>query len=110
MRTAGQVLLPVEGAGPGHGGAGDVVDGAQRERAVEQVAEQFVDAAVGTVADQEQGQDELLQPGLGDRQVEEDGVVGGEVGGEGLGEGLLGLVGLLVDELAADVVVGGPVG
>ena len=72
---------------------------------MEQVAEQFVDAAVGTVADQQQGQDEPPQPGRGDRQVEQDGVVVRGVGGEGLGEGLLGLVGLLVDELAADVVV-----
>src|SRR5439155_967217 len=67
---AGQVVPLVEGPGSAHGGAGDAVQVAQRARAVEQVAEQFVDAAVGAVAHQEQGQDEgytfdLRSPGPG---------------------------------------------
>ena len=99
-----QVVLLVEGLGPGHGGAGDTVQVAQRPRAVEQVAEQLVDAAVGAVAHQEQGQDESLEPDRGYRQVEQDGVVRRD-GGERVGEGVLGLVGLLVDERAADLIV-----
>src|SRR5262249_21357552 len=106
---AGQVVLVVEGAGAAHGGAGQVVQVAQRAGAVEQVAEQLLHAAVGTVADQQQGQAEALQPALGHGQGEEDGV-GGGLGGEGLSEGVLGLGGLLVDELAADGVGGGQVG
>jgi hypothetical protein len=75
---------------------------------IEEVAEQFGDAAERTVADQDQGEDELADPGLGDREVEEDAVVaGGSVGGEGVLEGLLGLVGLVVDEFATDVVLPG---
>ena len=104
-----QVVLLVEGLGPGHGGAGDTVQVAQRPRAVEQVAEQLVDAAVGAVAHQEQGQDESLEPDRGYRQVEQDGVAG-RLGGESIGEGVLGLVGLLIDELAADLIVLGQLG
>jgi len=50
----------------------------------------------------------LPQPGLGHGEVKEDTVlVGSRV--EGVAEGLVGPVGLLVDELAADVVLGGEV-
>jgi hypothetical protein len=105
-----QVVLPVVGAGPGQGGAGDAVDVPQRRRAVADVAEQFGDAAVRAVADEQQGQDEPAEPDLGHRQGEPDGVAGGEVGGEGLGQGLLGLLGLLVDELAAALIVGRQLG
>jgi hypothetical protein len=56
------------------------------------------------VADEDQAQHELAEQGLGDGQVKQDALVVG-VGGEGLVEGLWGLVGLLVDELAADVVL-----
>jgi hypothetical protein len=73
---------------------------------IEEVAEQFGDAAERTVADQDEGEDELADPGLGDREVEEDAVAsGGWVVGEGVVERLLGLVGLVVDELAADLVL-----
>ena len=106
----GQLLLRVEGLGPLHGGVSEVVQVAERTRAMEQVAKQFLDAAVGAVAHQEQGQDQPLQPSLGDRQVEQDGVLGRGRGEEGLGEGVLSLVGLLVDEFAADVVVKGQLG
>jgi hypothetical protein len=84
------------------------VDRAHGEVEIEEVAEQFGDAAERAVADQDQGEDELADPGLGDWEVEEDPVVvGGSVGGEGVIEGVLGLVGLVIDELAADLV---PVG
>jgi hypothetical protein len=66
-------------------------------------------AAGGAVADEDQAEGQLAQPGLGDGEVQEDAAVLG-VGVEGGVEGLLGLVGLLVDELAADVVLGGEVG
>ena len=39
---------------------------------VEEVAEQFDNPPIRAVADQDQGQDQLTQPGLGYRQVEED--------------------------------------
>jgi hypothetical protein len=54
------------------------VDGAERNRVVEEVAEQLDDATIRTVADQHQSEGELLQPGFGDREVEEDRVHGGD--------------------------------
>ena len=58
-----------------NGAVHDVVHGPQGDPIIEEVTQQFDDAAVGTMADQHQGQDQLPQPSLGDRQVEED-VVG----------------------------------
>jgi hypothetical protein len=45
------------------------------------------------MADQDQGQDQLPQPGLGDRQIEED-ILGRGRGSEGAVEDLLGGVDL----------------
>ena len=60
------------------------------------------------MADQHQGQDKLPQPSLGDRQVEED-LLGLGFRVKGLGESVLGDVGLLIEELAADLVFSGQV-
>ena len=81
------------------------MDRAQGERIVEEVGEQFADAAEGTVADEGQAEDELAEPGFGDGEPEEKlgRVDGGR--GEGLVEGVVGVVELLVDEFAADVVL-----
>jgi hypothetical protein len=100
-------LVGVVLAGGRDRGVDHVVDRPEGDRAVEQVAEQFDDAAVGTVTEQGQGEDQLLEPGLGDWQGEED--VVRRRWGEGLVEGVLGLGGLLVDELAADLVLAGEV-
>jgi hypothetical protein len=105
---AGEVLTVVVAAGRGHGTVDDVVDDAQGEGVVEEVAEQFVDAAQRAVADEDQAEGQLVQPSLGDGKVKEDGAVLG-VRVEGVSEGLLRFVGLLVDELAADVMGGGEV-
>ena len=56
------------------------------------------------MADQHQGQDQLPQPSLGDRQVEED-VVGSRRGGERPVEGDLRGGDLLIDELPADLML-----
>src|SRR5277367_5085319 len=85
------------------------MDGPQRDRGVEEVAQDRDDAAVGAVTGQDQGEDQLMEPGLGNRQVEEDRLVGlrwveGEVQGEAGG------VGLLVEELAADLMLAGQAG
>ena len=61
-------------------------------------------ARYGLWPDQHQGQDQLPQPGLGDGQVEED-VVGAGRGVEGVGQGVRGGVGLLIEELAADLML-----
>src|SRR6476659_3830381 len=75
---------------------------------IEEVAKQFGDAPERRVGDEDQGEDELADPGLGDREVEEDPVVaGGWWRVEGVIEGLLSLVGLVVDELAADLLLPG---
>lgn len=87
-----------------------VVEGAEGEVIVEEVAEEFVDAAQGRVANEEQGEDELGQPRTGDGQSEEH-VLGVRRGkGKGLRKGVVGLVALLGNELAADVVLLGEVG
>jgi hypothetical protein len=57
------------------------------------------------VADQDQSQDELANPRAGNRQVEQDSFVVVRLGGEGPVKGVLGDVQLLVDELAADLVL-----
>jgi hypothetical protein len=57
------------------------------------------------MADQHQGQDQLPQPSLGDRQVEEDLVGRCWSGGEGLAESLLGGMNLLREELPADLML-----
>ena len=71
------------------------------EGIIEQVAQQFDNAAVGAMATQHQAEDQLFDPVLGDGEVEED-VIGWGTGSEGLVERLLGGVNLLVDELPAD--------
>ena len=100
----GQVLRGVVPARVCHRRADDVVDRAQGDRVVKQVAEQFDDAAQGTMAEQDQGQHQLVEPGPRDRQVEKDFLVGRRRR-EGLVKGALGLGRLLVDELATDLVL-----
>ena len=61
-----EMLLTVDAAGVGSGLSENVGDGAQSERVVEEVAEQFADAAEGTVADQGQAENQLPQPEVSD--------------------------------------------
>ena len=85
------------------------MDGPQGDLGVEEVAQHRDDAAVGAVTGQDQGEDQLTEPGLGDRQVEED-VLGRWRRVEGVVQGELGGVGLLVEELAADLMLAGQLG
>jgi hypothetical protein len=72
---------------------------------VEEVVQQFSDTTDGAVADESETEDQLAQPGLGDGQpVQPLRRIGGRWG-KGVVDGRVGLVELLVDELAADVVV-----
>jgi hypothetical protein len=80
----------------------DIVDLADGERPVQQIAAELHDPADGTVADQGQPEDRLVEPGFGDREVEEH-LFGLRIGSEGVVESLLGTADLLVDELTADV-------
>jgi hypothetical protein len=102
---AAEVLAGVEVTGLGNGLLDQVMDGADALVVVEEVAEDRVDAAQGTVADQDQGEGELLQPGAGDGQAEEDLPLGRQRRGKGAVEGLAGPGALRADELAADVVL-----
>src|SRR5262249_34719648 len=88
----------------------DVVDRAQGDVAAEAVVEMVDDAAIGTAAMEQQREDVLPQPLLGDGQLQEDVVVVRRWRGEGLRQGLLGAVELLVHELAADAHLLGPRG
>ena len=84
-----------------------VVDRAERDIIVEHAGQQFHHAAQRTVADQRQGEDQLPQPDLRHRQVEEHLLVVAVRGRKGGVEGLFGLGGLAVNELAADRVLSG---
>ena len=96
-----EMVAEVIGTCLGDGILHDVVDRADRHVDAEEVAVEFVDAAIGTVADQGQAQSGLLEPILGNRQKEEDRIVG-LVGREGIDQRGLSDVGLLIDKLAAD--------
>ena len=99
----------VDRAGPGDGGLDDVMDGAQGGLGVEEVTQQRDDAAVRAVTGHDQGEDQLTEPGRGDRQVEED-LLGRWRRVEGVVQGELGGVGLSVEELAADLMLAGQLG
>ena len=77
-----EVLAGVDFTGGNDGFMHHVEDGPDGHRGVEEVAQHLDHAAEGTVTDQDLGEDELLAPGLGDRQVEEDLLI---VFGRGIG-------------------------
>ena len=105
----GEVVLLVDSQGLSNGAVQDVVHGTQGDQKIEDVAKQFDHAAGGAMADEHQGEDQLPQPSLGNRQVEED-LLGSQNGGEGTVEQLLRGVQLLVEELPADLVLAGQLG
>jgi hypothetical protein len=102
--NAGQVAPSADRPRRFDGAVDDVVDRTQGDLPVEEVAEQRDDGPVRTVANQHQSQDQLTQPGLGYRQVEED-VFGRWCGVEGVGQGVRCGVGLLIEELPADLML-----
>ena len=106
---SGEVVLLVDPPGLSNGAVHDVVHGPQGDPKIEDVAQQFDHAAGRAMADEHQGQDQLPQPRLGNRQVEED-LLGSPNRGEGTVERLLRGVHLLVEELPADLVLAGQVG
>src|SRR6266545_3127582 len=105
----GQLLTLVVLAGRADGGRDAVGDRADGERVVEQVTPELDGRAEGTVTEEDQAEHELADEGLGDREGKQDALVVGS-GGKGLVEGRLRLSGLLVNELAADVVFLGQLG
>lgn len=105
-----EILLGVDAASRGDRLVEEVVDAAQGEGMVEEVLEQFLDATKGTVADEGEAEHELTKPGLGDGKPEEQLGRVGRRRCEGVVEGGMGLVELLVDELAADLLLGGQFG
>ena len=105
-----EILLNVEAACWGDRIMEDVVDAAQGEGMVEEVAEQFLNAAKGAVADEGEAKNELAKPGLGNGEPEQQPRGVDRRQGKSLVEGVVGMVELLVDELAADVLVLGEVG
>ena len=98
----GQVAVGIVLACVLDGGVDDCVDVAQREVVVEEVVEEFDDAAERTMPDENQTECELADPAFGDGQVEQYRIVGGWWV-EGVGKGVSCEVLLPVDELAADV-------
>jgi hypothetical protein len=101
----GEVLAFVERPGMGHRALEDVMHRANRQWIVEKVAVQFRHAADRAVAFEGQAEHQLFNPRLRHRQGKEDAVVLIRVGGKSLAEGLVRLGGLLVEELAADLVL-----
>ena len=105
----GEVVPVVDSLGMSNGAVHDVVHGPQGDPIIEEVTQQLDHAAVRTMADPYQGQDQLPQPSLGDRQVEQD-VIGRMRGSEGPAKSRLGSVGLVVEEFATDLVLPGQLG
>jgi len=106
----GEVFAFMDGAGGLDGVADEVVDRAEAEVAiVEEGVEEFLHAAVGRMADQDQGKGELFDPGFRDREMEEDLVVIGRRI-EGVVKRGVGLRRLGVEELPADGVFPGEAG
>ena len=80
----------------------NVVHGSQGDWVIKEILQQFDHPAIGTMADQYQSQNQLPQPGLGDRQIKQNVIAWcGRL--EGLLEGLLCRVHLVIDELPADL-------
>jgi hypothetical protein len=100
----GQRLGLVDRASRFYRGVDNVGDRAQGQGEIEDILEELDDAAERTVADEHQAEDDLAEQGFGDGDREQDLLVVGPGWGESLVESLLGLVGLLIDEFAADVV------
>ncbi len=100
----GQVALSADGPRRFDDAVDDVVDRTQGDLPVEEIAEQLDHGPVRTVTNQHQSQDQLPQPGFGYRQVEED-IVGRRCGVEGMGQGVGCGVGLLIEELPADLML-----
>ena len=91
----------VVGAGSLDRALENVVYLADRDGIIQQIAAELTDAANGTVADQRQPQERLLQPLLGHGEIEEDLRSVVFLGDECLLEGLLCRIHLPIDELAA---------
>ena len=87
----------------------DVVHGARGHVDVEKIAIELVNAAIGTVADEGQTESGLLEPILGDGQMEEHLVIGFGAS-EGIVQSGLRALALLIDKLAADIGLVGEIG
>ncbi len=89
-----------------HGSLDDVVNGSQAHVAVIEHGIQNIEyAAKGAVTDQDQRQNEMVNPGLGNGQVEQDLLVLWFGRLERLVDGHGGFGQLVVDEFAADLVL-----
>src|ERR1700682_5561092 len=86
-----------------------VVHRADRYIHVEKIPAELVNASIGTVADQCQTESDLPQPVLGDGEMEQYLIVG-RACREDIIQSSLGGGGLLVDELATDVLLVGQTG
>src|SRR5208282_4482710 len=91
------------------GVADDAVDRANGHGDMEEIAAKFMDAAIGTVADEGQAEDGLLEPILGYGRMEEYLVIG-DGRREGVVQGGLSTVALLIDKLSADACVASQAG
>ena len=82
MIDGGEVVLLVDPPGLNDGAVHEVAHGPQGDPKIEDVAQHRLHAAGRALADEHQGQDQLPQPRLGNRQVEED-LLGSQNRGEG---------------------------
>ena len=97
----GKVLSMVVDAGLLDRALENVVYLGDRDGIIQQIAAELTDAASGTVADQRQPQERLLQPLFGHWEIEKDLRSVVLLGDECLLEGLLRRIRLPIDELAA---------
>lgn len=101
----GEIVLGVVLACVGNGLSQDVMHRTEGEMHIEEIGEEFADAAEGAVADEGEAEDKLAEPRLCDGEPEEE--LGRFVGGRGEGvfQGVVRVVELLVDEFTANAVL-----
>lgn len=102
-----EIFVAVDDAGLLDGVHDDVVDCPDGGLVFAGIPKEVDDAPVGAVAMEDRGEDDLPEPFLGDRDVEEDPLVLFFFGMEFGGKCTVGLLDLLVDELPADIVISG---
>ena len=81
-----------------------IVDRPDADRQIKQITKQFDHPPIGAVADEDQRQNQLKQPVLGDRQIEEHGFILGGLS-KGFVQGLIRFMPLLIEKRSADLVL-----
>ena len=81
-----------------------IVDRPDADRQIKQITKQFDHPPIGAVADEDQRQNQLKQPVLGDRQIEEHRLIIGRLSKRFV-QGLICLMSLLIEKRSTDLML-----